>query len=320
VCAGIGFRSKPVKRAKWIFYILYVAYPFACPKIASIFICRDVAGTSYLEADYTIHCGTGEWYGYSVYAGILMAIYVVGFPLAALLFVKFKGGSTEHRERYSFFFADFKVEGISRFWEVIELVRKLVLSTFLSFFRKHSVLQIATALLIMTFAICAQAAFSPFKARLNNRLQLFALGVLWMTYYSGILLKVRSVSAGNGLGVLLTIMMSSVVVATVITGYLGARKFKAGWTEARAAKAGRKLSIWDEVNDSYRRVIACCARCACCARRQAGSPSGEPSKDAQAQHTGGCDEKQGETSGVELPRHEVHENPAFAEGLHDVGT
>ena len=62
-------------------YLLTFAYPVVSVKVVELFGCHVVEGTSYLRADYSIECYTPQWNAMAVYAGIFLAIYVVGFPV-----------------------------------------------------------------------------------------------------------------------------------------------------------------------------------------------------------------------------------------------
>jgi hypothetical protein len=62
-------------------YLLTFAYPVVSVKVVELFGCHVVEGTPYLRADYSIECYTPQWNAMAVYAGIFLAIYVVGFPV-----------------------------------------------------------------------------------------------------------------------------------------------------------------------------------------------------------------------------------------------
>ncbi len=56
-----------------------------CVVLGQVFNCRDVNGVWYLVADMRQECYTGEWVAIAAYALVMIAVYVVGLPLAVLV-------------------------------------------------------------------------------------------------------------------------------------------------------------------------------------------------------------------------------------------
>jgi predicted outer membrane repeat protein len=78
--ADSAARQQCVKR---IFYLGFFCYPLVSPIITSIFQCREVAGVSYLEADYTLHCYEDWWPLVVAWSGLWSLLFVAGFPALA---------------------------------------------------------------------------------------------------------------------------------------------------------------------------------------------------------------------------------------------
>eukprot|EP00937_MAST-01D_sp_MAST-1D-sp2_P007450 g7450.t1 len=71
-----------------LFYVALFAYPFVSPAVISIFICRTIAGTSYLVADYTIQCHTSTWKIAVAWCALWFALYVFGLPAAVAFMLR----------------------------------------------------------------------------------------------------------------------------------------------------------------------------------------------------------------------------------------
>jgi hypothetical protein len=70
-------------RAKYggfAFNAALVLYPFLSPAAVAVFSCREVAGVSYLEADYSIRCDD-DWYLAVAGSAVICVFYVVGLPV-----------------------------------------------------------------------------------------------------------------------------------------------------------------------------------------------------------------------------------------------
>ena len=127
------------------FMVLFVAYPGVSLKILRLFTCRTIDGTSWLVADMRLQCYTREWSGLAVYAVVMAVVYVAGLPLATfgLLLRQRRLGRlfpTQGPDPYGFLY---EVYGPSAWWwEVEELVRKLLLSAVVVLIEPGSPLQV----------------------------------------------------------------------------------------------------------------------------------------------------------------------------------
>ena len=149
------------------------AYPVVAVKVVQVFACHEVEGSSFLRADYSAECYTGQWNGMVVYASVWIVVYVIGLPLFVLrqllshwyhqnpppasnaatsssalqqLFLSVvrrilapvtpsdigvnKGGNTSKGKVRLAFLADddYKTGLPTMLWEVLEMLRKLLLS------------------------------------------------------------------------------------------------------------------------------------------------------------------------------------------------
>ena len=91
-------------------------------------------------------CYTREWAGYALYALIMAILYVVGFPLALTLVLyrqrKTLFGPDSEKTQRDYGFLYLAYGPTAPFWEVEELLRKLVLSAVVVLFDSGSPLQV----------------------------------------------------------------------------------------------------------------------------------------------------------------------------------
>jgi hypothetical protein len=90
-------------------------YPFLSTRIVQAFVCREVDGKTYLRcvyllflhtsiilphiiqhatfplpahsADYTLECGTSEWWTAAVYASVWIVVFVFGLPFGTFYYL-----------------------------------------------------------------------------------------------------------------------------------------------------------------------------------------------------------------------------------------
>ena len=146
-----------------------------CVCVPGIFVCRHVGEDSYLEADYRLRCDDGAYGAHFAWAVFLTIFFVGGFPLG-MFFLLFRnrhhlgkdektedGDGDGARDRYKVLIEDFKPE--LWFWGPIDLVRKLLLSGLIVFFRRQTSVQLVLGILIASLFHILHSRFHPYKVR-----------------------------------------------------------------------------------------------------------------------------------------------------------
>jgi hypothetical protein len=115
-----------------------------------MFRCVAIEGEYWSAADLRLRCYDGAWFGFALYAGVFAVVYVVGFPLGvlALLFTRRHKLFGDPKDPYvatthaqlGFLYQSYGAT--AWFWEVEELVRKLLLSAVVVLIEPGSPLQV----------------------------------------------------------------------------------------------------------------------------------------------------------------------------------
>ena len=174
-----------------IFLFLLASYPITSSTIIRILplpgscvqICfteKKDECTSLLRADYSIKCFTQRHETYW-YIAAAFALYPVGFPLV-VLFLIYKFRDSRSGENISFglrvFFENYKKS--FWFWEIIEMYRKLILTSLIFFFGSDSLSQNGfTVVMVGTFGV-VYTFLRPIKGKFEETLQTL---VLWITFF-----------------------------------------------------------------------------------------------------------------------------------------
>jgi hypothetical protein len=112
--------------------VLFVAYPSVSVKILRLFNCVKVEGHYWLDADMALQCFTLQYWGYALYALTMVVVFVVGLPLGIFLVLWRRRahlhgpGSEETMHRFGFLYEAYGPTAL--YWEVEELIRKLLLT------------------------------------------------------------------------------------------------------------------------------------------------------------------------------------------------
>ena len=191
-----------------IFLFLLALYPITSNTIAHILplpgSCEKICFTddksdctSLLRADYSIKCCTSRHGLYKTIAAVC-AIYPVGFPIV-MLFLIYKFRDSSAGENMSFglrvFFESYKEK--YWFWEIIEMYRKLILTSFVLFFGSDNLSQDGfTVVMVGTFGV-VYTFFRPIKDKFEDRLQTLVLWVIFFDVCLGTMYTSRDASEGH---------------------------------------------------------------------------------------------------------------------------
>jgi hypothetical protein len=145
-----------------------------------------------LEADMSLDCDGPLYLVYYAFAIICVFIYPLGVP-AFFILLMWRERDQLHdainQKKFGFLFADYVA--IYFLWEVVDLMRKLMLSGLLIFFRRGSVAQLMVAMLIALMFLECQLRFMPFNDILANVVQIVAFNAIFLNLIGAMLLKVK---------------------------------------------------------------------------------------------------------------------------------
>ena len=215
-----------------IFLFLLALYPTTSNTITHILplpgSCVEICFTDdkkdctyLLRADYSIKCFTPRHRVYWPIASVC-AIYPVGFPIV-MLFLIYKFRDSSAGENMSFglrvFFESYKEK--FWFWEIIEMYRKLILTSFVLFFVSDNLFQDGfTVVMVGTFGV-AHTFLRPIKEKFEDRLQTLVLWIIFFDVCLGTMYTSRDASEGhkgnesNTINILFVLLNSSVLLVAL---------------------------------------------------------------------------------------------------------
>jgi hypothetical protein len=176
--------------------IVFLLYPGICAKLFRLFKCTDYSGTFYLDADLTVRCFEGKHAEYTRYGIVGMLVYAFGIPLGlfTVLFWQRRAIHTDIQQtntamvaRWGQIYAGYNADVY--YFEIIEMMRKMILTGALALIEPGSLLQIFLGILICAAYVVILIHASPFRVGMDNILaestgaQLFATLMIgfWVT-------------------------------------------------------------------------------------------------------------------------------------------
>lgn len=146
---------------------------------------------TFLEADLTLPCRGHVYSTMWLFGVIAVFVYPVGVP-GMFAFLLFRERDQIHdainKKKYGFLFKDYAIAYF--FWEIWDLMRKILLSGVLIFFNRGSVGQIIIGMLIALVALQIQLRIMPFDSKQANWIQILSFNCIFLTLFGALLLKV----------------------------------------------------------------------------------------------------------------------------------
>jgi len=185
----------------------YFIYPGANTVFFQTFNCVQIDSVSYLQNDLSIQCDDPSHRTASNVAGLMVVIFSVGLPLTYLLlllphrngFAAQSGRSQialEQVHMLRFFYLDYKPGFF--YWEILECLRKLLLTGVAVLVAPGALMQVVAALFVVMAYIGGVAMCKPYREKRHNHLALTLYTMIAVTLLCGLLLKVKDGYTSQG--------------------------------------------------------------------------------------------------------------------------
>jgi CRP-like cAMP-binding protein len=167
-------------------------------KLFNYFDCHDISGRSFLREDYSLECTTGGHQSVKFVVFVFLIGFTFGLPLGlGVILVRNRKilRTPKVMEKYGFLY-DTYIPG-AEYWEIQELMRRLLLTGMLLFLPPTT--RLAASLLVSIIAIALLFGVKPHTAHVIQRLEQSSFVILTFKYVGSILLRVDMTKADMGL-------------------------------------------------------------------------------------------------------------------------
>jgi hypothetical protein len=183
-------------------FVTFLLYPGLANRIVTVYKCRLIGGVDYLVADYSVVCWEGAHAKMVAANYFFIAAYIIGMPLIMFLSMyanrKTIKSDPKNVHMLSMYGSMYKAyEPDYWFFEIIEMMRKLVLTAGLVLVSPGSTAQIFLGILVCFFYCCATMNMKPLLDESDDHLSQAASVQLFMTLLTGLVLKVDVSSEGR---------------------------------------------------------------------------------------------------------------------------
>jgi len=236
-----GYR---LKFWKLLLFTLFLLYPSVSSTILKYFVCREINGSYWLLADLNMLCGPGIWLDNLPYTALFVLVYPIGIP--AMFFILMFRRRTKLRrvntiQTYSFLYQAY-VEKVW-FFEEIEMVHKLIMTSILQFFPGQ--MRFQAGMVVTYLYICCILVISPYVQKKNEILAIICEIEIMLLLLAGNSMEAEGqLPVGSFLDVLLSILLICATIFAfllfIATAIHHARQNY--WTKKRlsAEKAGKR--------------------------------------------------------------------------------
>jgi hypothetical protein len=250
--AIVRARTMRLERALTKHHLVFLAMTFLLYSTVSttvfqIFACDTIDDsashkTGYLRADYSIQCGTAKHTLYSVYAGFMVIIYPLGIPaLYAWLLWRNRHKLSSQAESSVHMFSRHTDDTLrsTRFlwksytpnmyyWEVIECVRRLLLTGAIVFIAPGTSAQAAVACVLAVASLTIAVYCRPHAEALDGQIYTVGAVIIFLSMFLSLAMKTNvsteTHSSQDAFAVVLVVLnVVMIIVAVVQVGLVGHR-------------------------------------------------------------------------------------------------
>jgi hypothetical protein len=201
------FRVLRPNHVSALFFVLTFIYPSVSTLTFRTFNCREIDGRWFHREDYSIDCKSNEHLFAEKFAYAAIALVSLGLPVMymallyphrAMLWTGVKATESDVSARnIRFLYSDF--QGDFFFWELIDVLRKLIVCGFVVFLEKGSIFRPAVGMMVLLAYTTLVIKLKPYKAAVDNHLAMCASMAQLLSLVGGMLAMVETgfVSVGE---------------------------------------------------------------------------------------------------------------------------
>ena len=155
-------------------------------------VASDFTDRKGLEKDMLFTCTENTYIVFKAFAVAMVIVYPIGIPalFSGLMFrERDQISDAINQKKFGFLFADYVT--MYFMWEILDLMRKLLLSGLMIFFNRGSVGQLLAGMVVALTFLEAQLRLMPYNDLLANIVQIVAFNAIFLNLLGALLTKVK---------------------------------------------------------------------------------------------------------------------------------
>ena len=226
-------RHKHLSAASFVAFFVYSSVSFT---IFQTFVCDSWDGVAYLQADYSLQCGTPRHLAFRAYAVAMLCVYPVGIPAALSWWIarnrralqRYDRGTVTHLEPFSSLWSAYRPSRY--YYEVVECVRRVMHAAIAVFVVPGRLAQMAVSFLLAVVLLFVSQALSPFEKRVDTWLYFWGNGVVMASMYVALLTEIsdeEETDAPSSFGLVLIAANILMAVAVLMESHFSIQNWRA---------------------------------------------------------------------------------------------
>lgn len=207
------------KHMSMLILLTFFVYSNVSSVLFQMFSCEELDdGNNYLRSDYSIQCDSSKHKSFQSYSIFMIIVYAIGIPGWYIYLMAMNKGTDSHvMDQLS---SSYKPDRY--YYEIVECVRRILLTGVIVFIFPNSASQIAITLVIAFTFFGISEGLSPYAVTWDRWISMLGHVIIFMSMYVGLLLKVdvsdeRSASQ-EYFGILLVISNVLMAIFIVVEG------------------------------------------------------------------------------------------------------
>lgn len=145
-------------------HMLLLAHAPVSKKVFVFYLCRDIGGRSFIRSDYSIECYGSEWTSFQPAVMFVLLTFTVGFPALLMGMMLYHRNRLYRKDVYARmgFLYERYVRG-GEWWEIHEMMRKVVLTGLLLFTSERPMVRAVCATMVCCTMIVNLNYFQPHR-------------------------------------------------------------------------------------------------------------------------------------------------------------
>jgi len=171
-------------------FVCFLLYPTVSLSVLSVFNCRFIEDGWFMVGDVGMQCFTGAWMPLSAFAAVATLIYPVGIPLCVYTLIHRNRHNLDRSKflhRMGFLYEQYNDD--SPMGDVVEMTRKLSLTSAVMFLSPGTNVQIGGALFIAYIFLVNHLSAKPYYDEAQNNMMSLSLVGVCVTLFCGGMLK-----------------------------------------------------------------------------------------------------------------------------------
>jgi hypothetical protein len=156
--------------------VILFSYVFVVTKAAQIFNCTSIRGVLRMDSERSVICFQGWWWSYVPFSLATLVSFSIGVIILFSFVIFFKKrvqNSKVFNARFRFLFVRFRDERL--YWEIVIILRKLLIAMSVIFFSSYPMLVVLFSLFVIFIAFVLQIHNEPFRRHFHNTMEYLVL-------------------------------------------------------------------------------------------------------------------------------------------------